>query len=380
MNNSSNQAHENEFSQEIDSLHYLKVILHYWWFIGPFSLAGAGIMFLYSLSLPQKYRAECRFEIYENQKVQIAGDIGNDYNYWEKNPMDKHILMLRSSKLNDPITSDMLKKYPELENIKLAPFTLNLNPVKESDDDVIDISVDSFNNQAALEYLKILIKNFEKSRIESNSFEIESTKADLEEEIDKLDVQIEEVEKKIIEFKTKNNFVFVSTKTEFDQKYIGDLLEKANQNQFIIDIIKPELERLDSKPEAATEIFDQIIEVIAQSNNRYKMNKSGLELDIQQWKERKLKKYRLEAKLKIMLKKYKNAHPKIIAVNEELELIIVELEVYKKNIINSLKGQVKTLETQNKNYAADQIEDTFGQNAGIISQLEGFTNQAAKTK
>jgi capsular exopolysaccharide synthesis family protein len=371
----SESSNENEFSQEIDLLHYAKVLLHYWWFIGPVSLIGAGVMMAYSMTLPKKYRAECRFEIFENQAIQISDRIKD--NYWEEDPMEKHMLMLRSAKLNTPIRNSVLEKFPKLKQINLDSFSLNLNPVEGAEYDVIDISVDSYDKDASLEYLNKLIPAYEKLRISSNSGEVEATRNRLQKEVDSLDDQINQVEKEIISFKTRNNFVFVSTKSEFDQKYISELLEKANENQFALDILKPELARLDKNPNLANEVFDQLIEIVSQSNSRSSMSQSGLELDIQHWKEAQLSKYRIEAQLKIMLKKYKLSHPRVTSITDQLEIVDVEQEVYRKNILSSLKGKIKTLEAQNKNYLlrADQIEDTFGQNAGVISQLESYINK-----
>ncbi|WDE97465.1 AAA family ATPase [Lentisphaera profundi] len=369
---------KNEFSQEIELLQYAKVLLHYWWFIGPISLIGAGVMMVYSMTLPKKYRAECRFEIFENQAIQIAGDINNsNYNYWDKNPMDKHMIMLRSSKLNGVIREEVLNQFPGLKNINLTSFTINLDPVEGADDDIIDISIDSYSKEASLQYLKLLIAGYEKLRISSNSSEVETTKNSMQSKVEDLDTQINTVEKEIVAFKTRNNFVFVSTKIEFDQKYIAELLENANKNQFALDILKPELDRLKDNPELANEVFDQLIEIVSQNNSRYSMTQTGLEQDIQQWKDRQLSKYRIEAQLKIMLKKYKLSHPKVTSLTDQLEIVEVEQDVFRKNIFSSLKGRIKTLEAQNKNYLirADQIEDTFGQNAGVISQLESYVKQ-----
>ena len=72
------KINENEFSQDIEFLQYLKVLLHYWWIISPISLIGAGAMMAYSMTLPKKYRAECRFEIFENQAIQVAERIKDD--------------------------------------------------------------------------------------------------------------------------------------------------------------------------------------------------------------------------------------------------------------------------------------------------------------
>ncbi|EDM29510.1 hypothetical protein LNTAR_17208 [Lentisphaera araneosa HTCC2155] len=369
------QINENEFSQDIEFLQYLKVLLHYWWIISPISLIGAGAMMAYSMTLPKKYRAECRFEIFENQAIQVAERIKDDY--WEEDPMEKHMLMLRSSKLNTPIRNSVLEKFPKLKQINLTSFQLNLNPVKGAQYDLIDISVDSHNKEASLEYLKQLIPAYENLRVNTNSGEVEASREQLEQKIQSLDKQIDDVEKEIIEFKTRHNFVFVSTKTEFDQKYISNLLEKANKNQFILDILKPELIRLDKETSLASEVFDQIIEIVGHGNNRLSIGQTGLEQDIQQWKDHKLSRFRIEAQLKIMLKKYKLSHPKVIAVTDELEIIEVEQEVFRKNILSGLRGKVKTLEAQNRNYLlrADRIEDTFGQNANVISTLEGFVNK-----
>ena len=58
--------------EEIDLFQYLKVLLRYWWLIGPVSLGGAVLAFVICFYLPPMYRAECRFEVFENKAIRLG--------------------------------------------------------------------------------------------------------------------------------------------------------------------------------------------------------------------------------------------------------------------------------------------------------------------
>ena len=365
--------------QEVDLLQYLQVLLRYWWFILPFGLAGGAALLLITYYLPPRYRAECRFEIFENKVIQLSDQVQNDeFRGRSFNPLNRHIVLLKGDSINKAIEGKLLKEYPEYKEIKLKPFKIDASPVPGAENAMLDITVETYNEKAALEYLTALLANYEQMRINEGQKEIKSTRAALQKENATIDEKIATLQDLIREFKEKNNFIFLTTKAEFDKKYIAELLEKSNQKQFELDILKSQINHLEANKNDQDAVFSQVIDTIV-SMSREKAGASGatkssLETDVIEWKSRQVQIHSINAKIKIKGKKYKKAHPKIKEILDELEVVKVEQAVFTQNILSTIKGRIVTLKAEKDRYInrADQIEDSFGNNAGLLSQLDDY--------
>ena len=324
-----------EIEEEIDLLHYINVVLRYLWIIAPVTALGAIATFFICQALPPKYRAESRVEIFENKAVQISDTIDEEFRSRKFNPLSRHIVLLEGDALNKPVEDKIFKKYPELENYKISPIGIEVIPVKGAETSLLDIRVDSFNEDAALEYLKQVFTDYENTRLKENEKKVNETLAVLNAENKRLKEEIQAAQDANIKFKTDNNFIFLATKSEFDKKYIGELFEKANHKQFEYDLLHEQLKNLKKYPERRDFIFSQIADTITSSNQTgYFKLQPALVRDIGDWKKIKVKQLRIKAKYQIKLKKYKPDHPKMREIKDELEIITVEEDDYVQNIQN----------------------------------------------
>ena len=375
---------EQEPEVNFDILDYLKIILTYWWIIGPISILGAGLALFYSFTLPLKYRAQCRLEIYRNEAIQLSDNITSVYDNWEESPLDKHILRVTSSSLNDRIQHDLKKQYPKMDDIQLELFSVSATPVEKAQYTMMDINVDSFDKEASLFYLKKLLDHYQKIRTEESKSESSKTSTALEFELKKLEKQITEHRKKTISFKAKNNYVFLSTKSDFDQKYIGNLLEQSNEKQFELDLLLPQVEELKLHPEKQDEIFGRLVDLLMSSSsnsNSYRWSplQSSLSTNIKDWELLQIDLLKKQAEMDTLLQKYKSAHPKIKEISNQLNILHAAKKGYTKNILNHLNGRVKTLEAERDSYIkrANIIEDSLNNSSDIFLTLENMEQEAA---
>ncbi|NQZ57049.1 MAG: polysaccharide biosynthesis tyrosine autokinase [Lentisphaeraceae bacterium] len=373
MNTKENTTQE----EEVDLLAYVRILLRYWWFIGPAALFGGIAVYLICLALPPKYRAETRFEIRENKVTQLSGDITEEFRGRNFNPLSRHVVLLEGETLNKKIADKLLKKYPDLENYRLAPFTLTAVPVRGAEMTMLDVSIDSFSQEAAMEYLSILLDEYARIRLQESQQELVESRQSLHGEENRLEEELEVLQNEIDTFKSKNNFMFLETKTAYDRKFIAELLEKANHKQFQLDILKSYMSDLEKTDADKAAVFSQAIDAflsLNQQSSSYSQARSSLEIDIIEWKKRQIKLHTLEAQKKIKFKTYKNAHPKMREINDQIEVVQTEHEVFSANILNTLKGRLRTMEAERKSYLdkSQAIEDSLGNHSGLLSHYENL--------
>lgn len=374
-----NQPQQQIQEEEIDLLQYLKILLRYWWLIGPMSLIGGVGVYLICLYLPPKYRAETRFEILENKAIQLEGDITEEFRGRNFNPLNRHIVLIEGGTVNGAIQNQLFNKYPELKDFKLKPFVLSAKPVRGAETVMLDVSVDSFSEEAALEYLNLLLTEYAKIRLEESQQELQETRKTLEGESARLDAEIDQLQLSVEDFKIKNNFMFMETKTAFDRKFIAELLEKANQKQFQLDILQGHLVELQKAkgdqvdPAAFSQAVDAFLS-ITQSGRSWSTTQSSFETDIIEWKKKEVELRKLQAERKIKLKKYKEAHPHLREVSDAIEVVEAEQDVYTGNILSTMKGRLRTMQVEKKSYLdkAKSVESSIGDHSGLLSRYQSM--------
>ena len=368
--NMSEESKEQHIEDDFNLFVYINAILRAWWFIGPMSLIGAGVALYYSMQLPLKYQASCRFEIFMNQAVKIGQDIREakvQYNY-----LDRYKVLFLSSRLNGPIRAKLAKKYPNLGGGKYNPFEVYVVQVRGTKS-MLDIKVNSFNKDAAKEYLVALVDGFEKMRLEEAGLESKVTVQALKDEEDRLNIQVQNLQEKIDNFKIENNFIFLETKTDFDKKYISELLEKARDVQFQLDILNTHMSDLEDEKKDSSMIFTQVVDSFSSLNRQGEASGArSLITDINQWKAKQITLRTIQAEYQRKLLKYKPAHPKMREIEDRREIVRIEQEEYSKNILSTIKGRIKTMEAEKKSYfdKARDIEDSIGGNSEVLTTYQ----------
>ena len=377
---------------EIDILAYVRILVRYWWFIGPTALIGGVGVYLICLYLPPKYRATTRFEIFENKAIDMGISVHDKYRAYSDptNPLERHIVLLSGGQINESISQNLLEKYPDLENYRLSPFNLQASPVRGAETVMLDLSVDSFSKDAAFEYLNLLLTEYSKLRLEESRKEMSDTRDVLVQEDERLNKEVSDLQDKIDEFKVKNNFIFMETKNDFNQKFIAELYEKANGKQLQLDILMPHLETLkniskvasrDENREQQASVLSQVVDaaISFDTKNFSSQTRSSFEIDIFEWKKKQVEYRRVQAEYQIKLKKYKPAHPKMRAIIDQLEIVDVEQAVYAKNIISTLEGRVKTMKAERHDHLEEitKLEGSISGDSTLITKYETMKQRLA---
>ena len=160
-----NKNESQEIEQEIDLLSYLLVILRYWWVIAPLTAIGAVSAYFIAQALPEKFEANCRFEIIQNKVSQISEDVEDQafealQNQRNFSPLNRHIVLLKSDKLNEQVERNVLPEYPKLMELRELDedkeiFEIKISPVKGAERSMLDIAIISTDPKASENYLKI---------------------------------------------------------------------------------------------------------------------------------------------------------------------------------------------------------------------------------
>ncbi|MDD7983527.1 AAA family ATPase [Lentisphaera marina] len=366
-----------DLSQEVNFFSYLLIVLRYWWVVGPATAIGAIGAYFIAQSLPSKYIATCRFEIIQNRVAQLGENV-EDKAYRVKSPLDRHVVLLKSSKLNSLVTKKTLEQHNDIANIKLQSFAVNASPVRGAEQSMLDISVVSYKKEAAFDYINTLLKDYAKMRVEENKLTSAATREALTKEALSIDEEIVKQNKIILDFKTKNNYVFLSTKTEYDKLFVAELFEKANQRQFELELLQPKVDKLLEKGKDDNKNFAAVIDALLSNPNA---SSSGFLLtDISEWKNRQIVMGSLNAEYDILLKKFRSAHPTMKELKKRIDILATELSAYRQNILDTIVSRMETLKSEKDSYVkrAIEVENSFGNSGSLINELDNMNAKLAQ--
>ena len=372
-----NNTTETELEQEVNFLSYLLIVLRYWWIVGPATIIGALAAYFIAQSLPPQFMATCRFEIIQNRVIQLSENV-EDKAYRVKSPLDRHVVLLKSAKLNSSVTKQTLESHSDIANIKLKKFQVNASPVRGAEQSMLDISVVSFKKEAAYDYINTLLNDYAIMRVEENKLTSAATREALEKEEKSIEQEIEKQNQIILDFKTKNNYVFLSTKTEFDKLFVSELFQKANQRQFEIELLQPKVDKLIQQGKNDNKNFAAVIDALLSNPNA---SSSGFLLtDISEWKTRQITIGSLKAEYDILLKKYRPAHPTMKELQKRIDILHTELTAYRQNILDTIVSRMETLNSEKESYInrAIEVENSFGNSGSLLNKLDNMKAKLAQ--
>ncbi|MCM8536580.1 MAG: polysaccharide biosynthesis tyrosine autokinase [Lentisphaeraceae bacterium] len=364
---------KNTESFQIDIPAISRVLLAYWWMIILGTITGTLLVFVICQNLPEVYRAETRFEILENKAIQLEGKITEEFRDRNFNPLNRHIVLLEGENINKTLERKYTERFSDLQKTNFSPFDVYAAPVRGAETVMLDVAVDSYNQDAALAYLKELMEVYEGLRLDESQKELSDTRKAFRNEQVRLDTDISLAQAELDDFKVENNFILLETKNDFDRKLIAKLLERANQKEFELEVLKSRLALLNNSEADIKKVFPQLIDsVLALSESDKLRPESSLEADIRQWKDIQVALRKIDAEYKIKLKKYKKSHPKMIDLKDKEEIILAESSAYSVNIVNALRGRVESMEIERLNYLkkANATEKSLGEHSIHLSTHE----------
>ena len=181
-------------------------------------------------------------------------------------------------------------------------------------------------------------------RVEENRLTSAETRKTLLNESRAIDEEIDKQSKIILDFKIQNNYVFMSTKSEYDKQYIAELFAKANQKQFELDVLKPKVAKLAESDNQDNKNFTLVIDALMSNPNS---STSGFLLtDITEWKSRQVTMSGLKAEYDILLKKYRPAHPAMQELQKQIDIVATELTAYRDSIMIIITSRLETIESE----------------------------------
>ncbi len=372
-----------ELEHETNLFAYLRILRSYWWILAPLAILGGAAGLAFCHLAPPLYRAECRFEIFQNVMLKIGDSPEARLHAGgrRRSPLALHILLLKSKNLNDEIATRLKRKWHMDASLGLKKVNLTVEPVKGAPDAMLDIQVDSFDAQYSLEYLKDLLVSYRRLRLAESTQIYEATSQNLRKEKDKLAADLAKARSEIIAFEAKHNLDFGKRKKESDFEHLADILQKHRELSTQYTIIEAQFPFL-KEANAATlrDVLDLTIFSTGDSKNNANRHptKGGGWSEIREWRDNEAAIIRLEAEYTHMRKTYKPGHPKMLAVKQKIDTAKRELKIYAELTRKRLLARREALRMQKGALmkAAQKIETNLDLDVADRAFYEGLKVEA----
>lgn len=366
---------------EMDLLTYAKVFLEHWWVIAPLAVLGAVAGLIYSHFLPPRYRARCRFEIFRNEMLMIGESPEMRYRRWDFNPAQRHRMLLNSSNLNKTVRQQLSKTWTIPETG--SGFNLRVSPASEDNDTMLDITVDSFDAQYSLEYLKLLLAAYQKSRMRESETMHQETIRNLEREKNKRKEELQKVRREIVDFEREHHVEYEKQKRDSDRAHLNTMLQKHRQIQTQLSILNEQLETLkDADPAILGDILDLSVFASSGGNSDGRWSRGASWSEDPRWRDAVTRKETLELELEDMKRIYKPRHPKYQKHLKDLETAKRRLHSYADLARKRLESRRDALKMQEATIlkAADEIRKVVDVSSAEEAQFASLKSQEQHLK
>ena len=381
---------------EFDLLLCFRVLLSYWWLLAPLAVIGAvcGLAFCYYVH--PVYRAYCRFEIFQNVMLNIGEDSNNKLSY--KPNLWRHILIMKSEKLNANVRQDLEKEWGKKLPEDFDRYKLNITPVNEAPESMVDMYVDSFDPEYSSKYLQKLIEGYEISRREETELLKANTLSGLRHELDSLSNKLEEAQNDVARFESEHNIYFVHEKTKSDQDLLATLMKHQSRLRTQIAILDAQFPFLTHENAATLRDVLDLTNQLSRfetspkaSNNAANVHNSAAYLvdklphgwsEIPEWRENEALIMRLNADYQHFLETYKPGHIKMIELNEQIEAAERELEISAEISLKRLQSIRDALKMQEQALlkTAQKFEMQIDLTAAEVAEYEKLKSRAEYLK
>ncbi len=332
-----------------DLLVYARVLLAYWWILAPLAVIGGALGLVYCYYVPPLYRGFCRYEIFENRMLKVAELPDSMGGGPRTNPLDRQIILLKSANLNRQVMDSLKKKWGLNDKPDVLRKTkLNIQPVKGASDRMVDITFDSFDPRFSKEYIQELIKAFNAMRLKEIDQVHEETVRNLREEADRLAKQLDAIQNQLVDMETKHNIKFLEEKERSDQEYLADIMAKEREINTQKTILESQFPFLKNANVATlTDVLDlTVFSTGGGSASGGKNSDAPSWSQIPEWRKTNAAIQQLEAEYRFMRKVYKPTHPKMIALQNQIDEKKEELKTAAKLALQRLEARRDALTMQ----------------------------------
>jgi capsular exopolysaccharide synthesis family protein len=212
-----------------DVLHYLAVLLDYWWLVFLCLLVGASIgawRWRVQDDSPT-FGAGCRVEVSADAREGSDGRPGGARRELVAEELERLTILLRSATLHQSVQAKLNGEWAE----RLAGGSLEarvvVDPVRGSDS-MLDIRVDAGDGDYALAYLNRLYAEYKEERRRRVEERQERATESLQRERDSLQVQWGEARARLMQFQASNNMRLTEAKAAYDEQFLAGLVQREN--------------------------------------------------------------------------------------------------------------------------------------------------------
>ena len=392
---SNNTGVTSEEQKEFDLLLCFRVLLSYWWILAPLAVIGAACGLAFCYYIQPVYRAYCRFEIFQNVMLNI-GDKRNSKASYQPN-LWRHILIMKSEKLNSKIRDEMEKEWTAAIPEGFDRYRVEVMPVKEAPESMVDIFIDSFDKEYSQKYLQRLIEGYEILRREDTELLKANTLSGLRRELESLSKKLEDAQSQIAQFEAEHNIYFVHEKSKSDQELLATLMKHQSRLRTQIAILDAQFPFLTNENAATLrDVLDLTNQLsrfetstptgkisVAENHSPYFSDKLAHSWsEIPEWRENQAQIMRLNAEYQHLLETYKPGHTKMIDLKKQIETAERELQISAEISLKRLQSIHDALKMQEQALlkTAQKFEMQIDLTAADMAQYEKLKSSAEYLK
>jgi capsular exopolysaccharide synthesis family protein len=369
-------------NSDIDLWAYLQPLIQRWWVVAPLVVVGAACGLVYSHTVAPIYQSHCRFEIFENKMLRISDASAiqeSQFYFFNANPLERHRLLLVSGNLNQEVGERLREKWPAAS---LAG--LSVTPVKDSRV-LVDISVRSTAPGFCVDYIHELLRGYKEMRREESTLQQRETLHNLRTEQQRFAEQLEEARDELMAFEASHNIRFDQYRSESDQEHTREILRKGRTIQTEITILESQLSLLETADAALLHDFQNLTRFTTAPATDGEPGGGEATPNwpaLPEWRETEGELIRMRSERERMRRTFKPAHPKMLALDRDIELAQQKQQAAAELTLKRLRARLKalTMEAKGLEEAAEQIKSGLSVTAGDMAKHEKLKAEVERWK
>ena len=391
-------------SDVINPKQYFGVLLQYWWLILLLVLVGTAAGAAYCIFSTPLYRASCRFELFQDPRLQITEDPGQRSNLQKpiSEELQRQIVIMESGVLHERVMEQLRPQWSdEISSRNMRP-EIEIQRVRESPT-MVDIKVDAVNKKYARKYLNQMLEAYKQLRREEILQSNDKTLSNLRDELEDVKRELQAAQDAMAQFRKKHNITYTQAKSWYDEQFLNNLIQRQNSLKmektmlesrfaFLSDADAPTIQaalnltlqtqaaagNISGSPEqfkigdtGNTDVSE--IEQDYQGEPRAKRIKeksSGLETlqwsEQTEWQKKQSELMRLQSEYEEKLETYKKEHPKMVELQKDIDAAKRDLKLAGKIALRRLKARYEAVKIELE--AVDQASSTWRQELELSTE------------
>jgi len=214
---------DGEVAEPFDPRRILGLLIAYWWIILLFVLAGSGAGAAYCVLATPRFRSYCFYEIYSETILDIGRASAGEL---QTRNIRRQMMILESEILGGRVKN---KLTPEWDSrISDMEALTRVRGAKGRPGSVMQITVDSIDEDYGLEYLRELIATYAEMRKVEEMTANERALRSLRLEKMRLGNELDDARQRLLEFKARHQLLMAGIQADYDRQYLDNVLQRVN--------------------------------------------------------------------------------------------------------------------------------------------------------